>query len=144
MGSIRSFLSKDHKRLNSMFKEYKYKKNTRAQDVKDFFSDFKKELERHILLEDTIIKPLLEKKGAMASKPDIDTTGEHEKIKSLMEKIERDVTNTDTTKLEDELVETLQVHNEKEEQVLYNWVDQSLTVKEKAEVLGEMFKWVTR
>ena len=106
--------------------------------------DFKKELERHILLEDTIIKPLLEKKGAMASKPDIDTTGEHEKIKSLMEKIERDVTNTDTTKLEDELVETLQVHNEKEEQVLYNWVDQSLTVKEKAEVLGEMFKWVTQ
>ena len=125
-----------------MFKEYKYKKNTRAQDVKDFFSDFKKELERHIMLEDTIIKPLLEKKGATASKPDVDTTGEHEKIKSLLEKIEKSILNTDTNKSEEELITTLQVHNEKEEVVLYNWVDNSLSVKEKAEVLGEMFKWV--
>ena len=79
---------------------------------------------------------------ATASKPDVDTTGEHEKIKSLLEKIEKSILNTDTNKSEEELITTLQVHNEKEEVVLYNWVDNSLSVKEKAEVLGEMFKWV--
>lgn len=142
MGSIRRFLSKDHKRLNSLFGEYKSKKDTDLEKAKESFSDFKKELERHILLEDTVIKPILEKKGLMATKPDVDTTGEHEKIKSLLGKIEGEP--RDTTSLEDELLETLKVHNEKEEKVLYNWVDNSLNVKEKAEVLGEMFKWVTR
>lgn len=144
MGSIRMFLSRDHKRLNSLFNEYKSKKSVNFKDAKAFFYDFKKELERHILLEDTVIKPLLEKKGAMANKPNVDTTGEHEKIKSLLEKIEKDLLNTNTSQPEQELTETLMVHNEKEEKVLYNWVDESLTVKEKAEVLVEMFKWVTR
>lgn len=137
---IKQFLIEDHSQLHEILKEYQECKNTDAEKAKNLFSDFKKRLERHIMWEEEIISPVIESSKNKSSKPQLGTREEHKRIRVLLQQIEEELLKktAQTDLLEKELNEILATHNEKEEYILYPWVDSVLGKSESVEVIEKM------
>ena len=67
---------------------------------------------------------------------------EHKQIKELLEKIRVNLANDNihARDLENGLIEILTEHNNKEESILYPWIDSSVSEKEKEKAFAEMKK----
>lgn len=137
---IKQFLIEDHKKLHKILKEYLECKNTDSERAKILFLDFKKGLERHINWEEEIISPAIENSGCKSPKPQLGTREEHKCIKVLLQHIEEELLGktTKTDLLEKKLKDILATHNEKEEYILYPWVDNMLGELESVEVIEKM------
>ena len=141
-GNVLEFMGKDHDRLDKLFKRFKDLKIVDTRKAASLFSNFRTGLQRHIAWEEEILFPLFETKtGMRQTGPTAVMRTEHRQIKGFLERIHIKISAGETgglDALEKDLVEVLSAHNEKEENVLYPWIDDSLSGIEMEDVLSRM------
>lgn len=143
MNEIANFMGNDHDRLDAIFKEFQSLKKRDLSKARNLFSDFKSGLERHIVWEEEILFPIFEQRtGMLNSGPTFVMRMEHRQIKDYLGKIHEAILNGDvnTDEFERGLVEVLTAHNNKEESILYPWIDDSVSDEEKERSLLRMEK----
>jgi len=81
MKSISEFMEQDHDRLDDLYNQFKKLKTSDQSKAKDIFSEFKTNLQKHILWEEEILFPLFENKTGMSGTgPTAVMKMEHRKI----------------------------------------------------------------
>lgn len=142
MITVLSFMGKDHDRLDCLFREYRSQKETDINKAKSSYHDFKIGLQRHIVWEEEILFPIFEQKTSMYDQgPTAVMRMEHRQIKDYLEQIHNNISADEmkgTDELENALLEVLTAHNDKEENILYPWIDSSVSEQEKEEVFQSM------
>ena len=135
-------MAQDHDRLDGIFKEFRGIKVQDLKKAKSFFHDFKIGLQKHIVWEEEILFPIFENKtGMFETGPTAVMRMEHRQIKEFLEKIHDRILKGETKEideLEKGLIEVLTAHNQKEENILYPWIDDSISETEKEEVFTQM------
>ena len=117
--SITEYFSRDHDRLDELFRQFKLYKTENPSLAKEYFLNFYEGLQRHIRLEEDILFPILESKLKMSGEgPTRVMRIEHEAIKNILERLREDWSNGQSLHCENEdlLTAVLLPHNEKEEQ----------------------------
>ena len=141
MNEIMNFMGNDHDRLDGIFREFQILKNKDLSKAKNLFSDFKSGLERHIVWEEEILFPVFENRtGMRETGPTAVMRMEHRQIEQYLGSIHDALSRGDaqTDEFEGRLLEVLTAHNEKEENVLYPWIDDSVTEEERKQLLEKM------
>lgn len=141
MKTVLSFMGEDHDRLEGIFKEFRKIKNADENKARNLFHEFKVGLQKHIVWEEEILFPLFENKTGMHDTgPTAIMRMEHRKIKDFLERIHSNLIDgsTQTGDLEEGLIEVLAEHNNKEENILYPWIDNSVSEEEKEETFIKM------
>ena len=143
MSKITEFMGRDHKRLDGIFNEFRRLKDRDLNKAGNLFSDFKTGLERHIVWEEEILFPAFEDRtGMYSSGPTAVMRMEHRQIKEFLEEIQGRIQKQDlhTGEFEEALIRILSQHDQKEEAVLYPWIDRSLSDGEREEILLKIKK----
>ncbi|MEK6617745.1 MAG: hemerythrin domain-containing protein [Nitrospirota bacterium] len=141
MNAITNFMGQDHDRLEGLVTEFQATKGSDLGKAKHFFSEFKRGLQRHIVWEEEILFPLFEHRTGMEDRgPTAVMRTEHRQIKDFLEQIHDRIAKgeTNTDEFERGLLTVLSAHNQKEETILYPWIDQSLSEQEAKETLARM------
>ncbi|MGA9364188.1 MAG: hemerythrin domain-containing protein [Bacteroidota bacterium] len=141
MNEITEFMGNDHTRLDEMFKQFRALKNQDLNRARDVFSRFKSGLEKHIVMEESILFPIFElRTGMHSSGPTFVMRMEHREIKDYLQKIQTSISadDTNTDDLERDLAQVLTSHDDKEENILYPWIDISINAEEKRLLLERM------
>lgn len=140
--SVLEFMGEDHDRLDGIFGTFRNIKNTDMAKAKLLFHDFKTGLQRHIVWEEEILFPIFEgKTGMHDAGPTVVMRMEHRQIKEFLEKIHGEIAEGRTSAidgLENGLLEVLRAHNDKEESILYPWIDDAASGKEIEEAFTKM------
>lgn len=136
-------MSEDHDRLDGIFTEYRNAgpEALALEKKKKLFSDFASGLQRHIYWEEEILFPRFEEKTGMKDMgPTVVMRMEHRKIKEYLEQIQKQLQKGDaaTEGIEEGLLSILTAHNEKEEKILYPWIDRELPADLRKEMLAKM------
>ena len=139
MKTINEWMAKDHDRLDALFQKFISAKKEDLPTAKQVFVEFKRGLERHIMWEEEILFPIFEgRTGMHASGPTQIMRLEHEQIKGFLEeindKLAKEITVADS--LQRDLFDLLKMHNDKEEGILYPWIDQVASKKELEEIIN--------
>ena len=141
MGEIMDFMMRDHQRLDALFARYREDKHDDLMAALEAFQNFRQGLEQHICWEEEILFPVFEKRTQMMEQgPTMVMRMEHRQIKSLLANIESLLKDDKTPpeSIDEELILLLKRHNQKEEAVLYPWMDDVLTPEERANLLSRM------
>jgi regulator of cell morphogenesis and NO signaling len=139
--TVSSYYEADHDRLDGLFKTYQQLKRTDFAKAKESFNEFRIGLRRHIVWEEEILFPLFEQKtGLFNQGPTEVMRMEHSLIKKYLEAIHDrvKVDNPDTDADEALLLNTLLMHNEKEERILYPAIDRTTNNGERNGVFEAM------
>jgi len=139
--NILEFMEKDHDRLDEVFDEFRNMRSTDITKARPLFHDFKIGLQRHIVWEEEILFPIFENKTGMHDTgPSVVMRMEHRKIKDFLEKIHDSIARGENKVegLENDLVEVLTEHNNKEENILYPWIDNETSEQERNEAFTKM------
>lgn len=124
------FMSKDHDRLDGIFIAFQKNKTENLEQAKTLFSSFESGLRRHIVWEEEILFPAFEEQTGMKNMgPTAVMRMEHHKIKEFLDQIGQKLQDNDihTGDAEESLIGVLTSHNDKEEKILYPWIDRSLS-----------------
>ena len=138
---IFDFFAADHDRLDTYLSEFKRLKGSDFPAAKNYFRSFLKGLKRHIVWEEDVLFPVFEKKLGMANHgPTAVMREEHRRIGAWLDCIHEKVRKADplTDSEEEQLLEILGAHNQKEEKVLYPAIDQLISKQEAAEIFRAM------
>ena len=139
--SISAPFAEDHDRLDGLLASYRQKKHLNDPEAKAPFREFKFGLQRHIVWEETILFPLFEEKtGFYHAGPTEVMRAEHRRIGACLEALHEKVRRQDPESEAEEaaLLGALEVHNQKEEMVLYPALDRLLSPEEKQGVKEAM------
>lgn len=135
MTSITQFMSEDHDRLDAIFVEFQ-KKTGRS---KDLFSQFEAGLRAHIKWEEEYLFPPFEERSGMRdSGPTAVMRIEHRQIKECLEQIGQNIEQGSIDEPSQRLLDVLEGHNHKEEQILYPMIDRMLVDDEKKAILDRI------
>lgn len=126
---ITQFFSVDHDRLDFLFHMYQQAKETDKEAAIKFFDKFSAGLKRHIEWEENLLFPAFDDAlGTHGFGPTAVMRTEHDQIKSMLEQIHSKLNlGQQTDAIEQALLDILQVHNTKEENILYVECDRVLT-----------------
>ena len=141
MTTVKDFMGGDHDRLDDIFQQFQ--KEPDVEKAKHFFKEFKTGLQRHIVWEEEILFPLFEEKTGMRdSGPTAVMRMEHRQIKEILERIHDQLKagKKNTTFMESELLRVLGEHNDKEESILYPWIDKEVSSEKRKEAFEQMKK----
>ncbi len=130
MQSVKDFMEADHDRLDGIFIKFQEIKRNDVSIAQSLFSEFKNGLEKHIVWEEDILFPVFEEKTGMKTQgPTVVMRYEHTQIKDFLAKIHEKIQagNPETDEEEKGMLQVLKVHNEKEENILYPWIDQEFS-----------------
>ena|SRR3989338_380923 len=132
MQTIFDFMSKDHDRLDGIFKEFQKASHSGPAEAKKLFSEFSFGLKRHIVWEEEVLFPIFEEHTEMKDGgPTEAMRFDHVQIKDFIEEIESKTSaGQDSTGAEQKLLAVLSDHNMKEEHILYPWIDKTLNETE--------------
>lgn len=135
-------MAKDHDRLDSIFAEFRGMRNTDMARAKTLFHDFMRGLQRHITWEEDILFPVFEDKtGMYDAGPVAVMRMEHCHIKNYLEQIHRKISTEDMQGIDDQedaLFAILAGHNNKEENVLYPWIDRETSEQKREDIISRM------
>ncbi len=139
--TVQVSLAQDHDRLDQLLETYRQLKRVDFAKAKQAFREFKFGLQRHIISEETIFFPLFEDKTGMRDHgPTVVMKAEHREIgrrlEALHDKVRRH--DVDSDREEEELLQVLFAHNQKEENVLYPAIDRLSSAEEKADAFQKM------
>lgn len=135
--TVFEFMAKDHDRLDGLFKEFQRFQNDDPARAKNAFRSFHEGLFRHIVWEEELLFPLFESRMQLSGGPTEVMRMEHGQIKGYVERILSDQ-EEDSGQVVEWLEMVLCGHNEKEENILYPWIDQSVPEKDRLSVLEKM------
>ncbi len=139
--TVQTSLAHDHDRLDQLLETYRQLKRVDIARAKQAFREFKFGLQRHIISEETILFPLFEDKSGLRDRgPTVVMRAEHREIgrrlEALHDKVRRQ--DVDSEREEEELLQALSMHNQKEENVLYPAIDRLASAEEKAAAFRKM------
>ncbi len=138
---LTAYFEADHDRLDALLNNFANLKDSDFLAAKPFFKTFLQGLKRHIVWEEDVLFPAFEAKTGMRNTGPTEVMRmEHRLIGQALERLHDKVRRTDAV-CEDEierLIETLEPHNQKEEQVLYPALDSTLSETEVAEIFRAM------
>lgn len=127
MKSVLDYMGADHDRLDGILKDFNAIKRVDIDRAKSLFLNFKNGLQRHIVWEEEILFPIFEDKtGMYETGPTAVMREEHIQIRAYLNEIYLKLTPGSVEvieHLEREFLEVLGSHNQKEEMVLYPWID---------------------
>jgi iron-sulfur cluster repair protein YtfE (RIC family) len=142
MTTILEFMSIDHDRLDNKIRTYSADKLVDIERAESIFLSFKNELERHIIWEEDILFPVFERKtGIKDGGPTSVMRTEHIQIKNHLQEIKKKLHAKkiqNPCKEEVALLEVLESHNQKEENILYPGIDNLTSEQEKELMIKEM------
>ena len=138
--TVREYFGEDHDRLDALFESFQTLKRSDFARAKEAFNTFKAGLQRHIVWEEDFLFPFWEEKSGLTEGPTMVMRAEHRQIGELLEAIHEKVAeqNPESDKEERALLELLQAHNRKEEQILYPAIDRVAEPAERAELLRKL------
>ena len=134
----------DHDRLDNLLEQFEHRNETDPAAASTFLAEFKSGLERHIGWEEEILFPIFENKTGMREVgPTAVMRWEHTQIKDFLLKIHGRLAQQQRALKEDvqALKDLLQMHNHKEENILYPAVDSMLEPENRARIFAEMEKY---
>jgi regulator of cell morphogenesis and NO signaling len=139
--TVQVSLAHDHDRLDQLLDTYRQLKRVDFVRAKQAFREFKFGLQRHIISEETILFPLFEDKSGLRDHgPTMVMRAEHREIgrrlEALHDKVRRQ--DVDSDREEEELLQALSAHNQKEENVLYPAIDRLASAEEKTAAFRKM------
>jgi len=138
---ISTYYETDHDRLDELFRNFQQFKHSDYRKAGEFFKEFKLGLQRHIAWEEEILFPVFEEKtGLKNGGPTHVMRLEHRQIKSHLEAIHEKVKQNDPGSDSEEqlLLQTLLIHNQKEERILYPAIDSALDESERTKIYRKM------
>jgi hemerythrin-like domain-containing protein len=136
MSSIKDFLSTDHRECDEMFSKFEEAlERSSAQEIEALYEEMRDRFFNHFKMEEEVVfKEFLESAGSGCNPIPV-MISEHENMRSLISRIGESIKsgNKDMIySLLDTLMIVVQQHNMKEENVMYNLLDQSITDKDRA------------
>lgn len=135
-------MQSDHARLDELFGKFQALRDKNPVEAKQNFCPFRRGLFAHITWEEDILFPVFEEKTGMKdSGPTAVMRMEHTEIKSLLDQIRGKIKagDFDTGEMENALDTILRSHNNKEESVLYPWIDQAVEdAKDKKKIFDKI------
>ncbi|HZZ82163.1 MAG TPA: hemerythrin domain-containing protein [Gemmataceae bacterium] len=139
--TVNTVFAHDHDRLDELLGTYNQLKRVDFAKAKQAFKEFKSGLQRHIIWEETILFPLFEEKTGMHDRgPTVVMRAEHREIgrrlEALHDKVRRQ--DVDSDQEEQNLMQALFAHNQKEENVLYPAIDRLSSAEERAAAFTRM------
>ncbi|MCE7737415.1 MAG: hemerythrin domain-containing protein [Candidatus Heimdallarchaeota archaeon] len=141
MSNVMDFMSHDHDNLDEVFAQFQYQKNQDLERAKLLFTEFRKGLEKHIVWEEEILFPIFEKAQNLHTRgPTSVMREEHVMIKATLDQIQAEINqgNNNIENLEKQLFKVLKPHNDKEESILYPWIDKSIPNEALEEVMKKL------
>jgi iron-sulfur cluster repair protein YtfE (RIC family) len=138
--SLQRLISHDHKKIMALMEKYLASFRERSERTADELDRFAGELRRHVRWEEDIIFPALERAGVQILNNIISNIrDDHKKIEELLRTAEKKsgaaaVTDNDPLQL------LLEAHTFQEENMLYPWIDQNLSLAESAIIIRRMGK----
>jgi iron-sulfur cluster repair protein YtfE (RIC family) len=138
---ITTFYEADHDRLDGLFKDFQRHKRTNPQAAQECLEEFSDGLRRHIAWEEEILFPIFEhRNGLHSGGPTNVMRREHVDILKHLDAVREKLAAGDAESGYDEqmMLNILAMHNLKEEQVLYPWIDRLLTNAERTRVFERM------
>jgi len=137
MGIIFEYMSQDHDRLDAIFAEFCREPD--AGKAKELFLQFDTGLRAHIDWEEEILFPHFEDRTGMRdSGPTAVMRIEHQQIKQYLQTISETIGENDPGESVNALINLLTAHNKKEENILYPWMDQTLSEVESLALLDQI------
>ncbi len=139
--TVQTSFAHDHDRLDRLLETYRRLKGVDFAQAKQAFREFKFGLQRHIIWEETVLFPLFEEKTGMRDRgPTAVMRAEHREIGRRLEALHAKVRrqDTDSDREEEELLQALAAHNQKEENVLYPAIDGLSSEEERAAAFKKM------
>ena len=137
MGAILEFMSHDHDRLDAILAEFC--KEPDAEKARELFLQFDTGLRAHIAWEEDILFPPFEDRTGMRNTgPTAVMRMEHQQIRQHLLTILETIGETDPSASVNALVQVLTVHNQKEENILYPWLDRTLPEEESLALLDRI------
>jgi iron-sulfur cluster repair protein YtfE (RIC family) len=134
----------DHARLDDLLEQFKQLHGADLMAARPIFAEFKAGLERHIRWEEEILFPIFEgKTGTREVGPTAVMRWEHTLIKDFLLKIHGDLARQQTPLIGETqaLQALLQLHNHKEENIIYPGLDAMIDLAERARLFAEMEKF---
>ena len=132
--TINEFMTNDHRGCDNQFAEVENAVSSGNFSVaKTMFGEFKKHLLDHFKMEEEVMFPEYCESGGGHCDPTNIMIMEHNQMKAILEDMEQSVNNEDIDGylgLSENLMFTMQQHNMKEEQIMYNLADESLNSEE--------------
>jgi iron-sulfur cluster repair protein YtfE (RIC family) len=129
----------DHDRLDNLFGDYKAPNLTGINGALELFLDFEAGLQMHIIWEEDILFPIFEQETGMRdSGPTAVMRMEHRHIKKFLEQIGEKLRTGELSGIDEaeiELLDILDSHNRKEENILYPAIDNLTTEREKEQAV---------
>lgn len=129
--NIKEFMAQDHKDCDQLFVDAE-----NAASIEDWttttqaFNEFINVMERHLVIEETELFPAFEKATGMTMGPTEMMRMEHGQMRELFSEMREAVeqqNSDDYLGAAETLLILMQQHNMKEEQILYNMMDQHLS-----------------
>ncbi|MCK4675139.1 MAG: hemerythrin domain-containing protein [Gammaproteobacteria bacterium] len=127
---IKEFMARDHKDCDLLFAKAE---NATAKDdwdtARQTFNEFVQAMERHLGIEEQVLFPAFEEETGMATGPTEMMRMEHEQMRTLFAEMKEAMEQQDSDDYlgaGETLLIMMQQHNIKEEQILYNIMDQHL------------------
>jgi iron-sulfur cluster repair protein YtfE (RIC family) len=139
--TVQAAFAQDHDRLDRLLDTFRRLKRVDFAKAKEAFREFKTGLQRHILWEEHILFPLFEEKTGMRDYgPTVVMRAEHREIgrrlEALHDKVRRQ--DVDSDREEQDLLQALFAHNQKEENALYPALDRLSSEEERAAAFKAM------
>lgn len=129
MNTISEFMSNDHRGCDNLFataEEYVAKE--KWESATEQFEAFRKEMERHLTMEEQNLFPAFEAKTGMTGGPTQVMRSEHQQMRQVIGDMAQSLAAKDADGylgLSETLMVLMQQHNMKEEQILYRMMDQA-------------------
>lgn len=137
-GTIKTLMLKDHGKILNMLNKLVPSQNENREFKIESFNQFKWELKRHIIVEETVIftNYFPEDEESYKMVPKLEK--EHKQLSEMLELIEEDIKNNQDIELS-ELIAFLKEHKTFEEEIFYPALDRELDSGQK----NEMVKRIT-
>jgi iron-sulfur cluster repair protein YtfE (RIC family) len=145
--TISTYYEADHDRLDGLFKDFQRHKNSDPSASAALLQEFSDKLRRHIAWEEEILFAMFEQRnGVHGGGPTHVMRREHQDILKHLDAIVEKMLAGDPESGYDEqmLLNILAVHNLKEEQVLYPWIDRLLTDGDRSRVFAKMKEYIPK
>src|SRR3989344_8860969 len=131
MNSVKEFMSNRNENIGNILREFSSVQDKNKIKV---LRKLKKMVERQIFLDEQIIYPVYENKMEMhVIGPTSTMREEHTLIKEFLDSMDKNIQKGEydnSSKIQEDLNKVLMLHTQREESMLYGWIDSALEIKD--------------
>lgn len=138
--SVSAAFAKDHERLDRALGTFRNLKTVDLARATIAFRAFRRDLEHHMRCEEEVLFTAIERRIGSRVGPTAVMHAEHRRILASLERLGRRVESgvVDCDEEEAALIEALETHNFKEDQILYPMIDRILDAPERRRLIDAL------